>query len=111
MFSRLWYVLYVIITVDMAMKFYGIYIKIKLSSHLASVAHIEVGGCGLLLLLVLGPLDQVGDSRHPGVGALHPPALGLGGHRVTGSGLGVRLCLSLAHHQPRHMACAPVRVV
>ena len=87
-----------------------IYIK-ELSSHLACVAHIKVRGCGLLLVLVLGPLDQVGDPRHPGVGALHPPPLGLGGRRVTGPGLGVRLCLPLAHNQPRHVARAPVRVV
>ena len=107
MFSRLWYVLYVIITVDMAMEFY---IK-ELSSHLAGVAHIKVGGCGLLLVLVLGPLDQVGDPRHPGVGALHPPPLGLGGHGVTEPGLGVRLRVPLAHHQPRHVIGASVRVV
>ena len=63
----MWYVLYVIITVDMAMEFEsGISIK-ELSSHLAGVAHIEVGGGGLLLVLVLGPLDQVGDPGDPGV--------------------------------------------
>ena len=40
--------------------------------HLAGVTDIEVGGgAGLVLVLVLGPLDQVGDLRDPGVGALH----------------------------------------